>query len=34
MMPKETDELHKPLFQKVGTLKVLFYWRNFAKKRK
>jgi hypothetical protein len=35
MMPSETDELDEPLFQTVGTfLKALFYWRNFAKKRK
>jgi hypothetical protein len=35
MMPSETDELHEPLFQTVGTfLKALFYWRDFAKKRK
>jgi hypothetical protein len=31
----ETDELHEPLFQTVGTfLKALSYWRDFAKKRK
>jgi hypothetical protein len=35
MKPLETDELHEPLFQTVGTfLKALFYWRDFAKKRK
>jgi hypothetical protein len=35
MMPSETDELHEPLFQTVGTfLNALFYWRDFAKKRK
>jgi hypothetical protein len=35
MMPSETDELHEPLFQTVGTfLKAVFYWRDFAKKRK
>jgi hypothetical protein len=35
MMPSETDELHEPLFQTVGALlKALFYWRDFAKKRK
>jgi hypothetical protein len=31
-MPSETDELHEPLFQKVGTfVKALFYRRDFAK---
>jgi hypothetical protein len=35
MMPSETDELHEPLFQTVGTfLEALFYWRDLAKKRK
>jgi hypothetical protein len=35
MMPSETDELHEPLFQTVGTfLKACMYWRDFAKKRK
>jgi hypothetical protein len=35
MMPSETDELHEPVFQTVGTfLKALFYRRDFAKKRK
>jgi hypothetical protein len=35
MMPLETDEFHEPLFQTVGTfLKTLFYWRDFARKRK
>jgi hypothetical protein len=35
MMPSETDELHEPPFQTVGTfLKALLYWRDFAKKRK
>jgi len=35
MMPSETDELHEPIFQTVGTfLKALCYWRDFAKKRK
>jgi len=35
MMPSETDELHEPLFQTIGTFsKALFYWRDFAKKRK
>ncbi len=35
MMPSETDELHEPVFQIVGTfLKALFYWRDFARKRK
>jgi hypothetical protein len=35
MMPSETVEVREPLFQTVGTfLKVLFYWRDFAKKRK
>jgi hypothetical protein len=35
MMPSETDELDEPLFQTVGTfLKALYYWRDFAKKRK
>jgi hypothetical protein len=32
MMPSETDELHEPLFQTVGTfLKALFYWRDRQK---
>jgi hypothetical protein len=35
MMLSETDELHEPLFQSVGTfLKTLFYSRDFGKKRK
>ncbi len=35
MMPSETDELHEPLFQTVGTfLKALFYWRDLAKNKK
>jgi hypothetical protein len=34
MMPSETDELHEPLFQTVGTFsKAFIYWRYFAKKR-
>jgi hypothetical protein len=35
MMPSETDELHEPLFQTVGTfLEALLYWRDLAKKAK
>jgi hypothetical protein len=35
MMPSETDELHEPLLQTVGTfLEVVLYWRDLAKKRK
>ncbi len=35
MMPSETDELHKPLFQTVGTfLKALFLLERFRQKAK